>query len=154
MNNEEWTVKGFEALTLHELYALLCLRVEIFVVEQACPYAELDGKDRHPEARHIWAGSAGTGIRACARILPPGLSYPGASIGRVAVARKSRGKGLARELVIRSLDLCQDLWPQAPVQIGAQAYLEKFYSSCGFEPASRPYLEDGIPHIDMVLNRS
>lgn len=149
-----WTVKRFKDLTPDTLYELLQLQVDVFVVEQACSYPELDGKDRHPETRHLWTRAEDGEMAACARVLPPGLSYPGASIGRVAVAAPFRGMGLAHELMETALFRAGRLWPGVPVQIGAQAYLEDFYSAHGFVTVSEPYLEDDIPHIDMILNRT
>ena len=147
-----WTIKQFTALSPEDLYDLLRLRVDVFVVEQACPYAELDGKDRLTQTRHIWTRNGGEGILACARILGPNRGLVG--MGRVAVAGSARGRGLAHDLVNIALAEAERLWPDLPVRIAAQAYLEDFYRAHGFAPVSSVYLEDNIPHVDMVLNRS
>lgn len=147
-----WTIKEFTALTLDDLYSLLRLRVDVFVVEQACPYHELDGKDH--AALHIWTCGPDRRVAACARILPPGLSYPGVSLGRVVVDPAYRSCGMGHCLVNAALDAAKETWPGVPVHIGAQAHLEGFYTSHGFVTVSDTYLEDDIPHIDMVLNRT
>ena len=147
----QWQIKAFSELDSVTLYRLLKLRVDIFVVEQACPYPELDNKDLAAEALHL-LGYREQELVAYARILPPGLSYPQASIGRVAVAQVARGGGLARELMARAIAAAQQAWPQAGIQIGAQQYLQRFYQSMGFETVSEVYLEDGIPHLDMVFS--
>ncbi len=147
-----WTILQFTDLTPEDLYDLLRLRGDVFVVEQACPYADLDGRDRLPDTRHVWFRAEGGKMAACARILP--LEDGEVRIGRVAVAQKLRGRGLAHELVEVALDEARRLWPDLPVRIAAQAYLEDFYRSHGFITVSQVYLEDNIPHIDMVLNRS
>ena len=138
----------FEQLDPHRLYALLRLRVEVFVVEQNCPYPELDGRDSAPGVRHLLAESQGR-LLACARLLPPGLSFDTAAIGRVAVAPDARGRGLAHTLMQQALRQCAALWPGQAISLGAQAHLQGFYAAHGFEVCSDPYLEDGIPHVDM-----
>ena len=149
-----WHIRSFRELTLEDLYDLIRLRVDIFVVEQACPYHELDGKDCHEKTRHVWARSGDGRMAACARVLAPGVSFSGASIGRVAVHPEFRGQGLARALLLQCLETVAAAWPGIPVCIGAQTYLESFYRSFGFVRCSETYLEDGILHVDMVLNRS
>jgi ElaA protein len=150
----QWEIKKFSELTAAELYELLRLRVDVFVVEQACAYPELDGKDLDFETRHV-AGRMADGILAAyLRILPPGVSYPGVSIGRVVTAKAFRGRGLSHELIETALALARKNWPGMPIQIGAQEYLRGFYQSHGFEATSKIYLEDGIPHIDMVRKQT
>ncbi|MCL1038321.1 GNAT family N-acetyltransferase [Shewanella submarina] len=148
-----WCLKPFNELSLDELYDILKARVDVFVTEQACAYSELDNKDRHPEVKHFWCHDQTGKLMAYVRILPPGLSYPQASIGRVLVVEDARGKGLAQELMQKAVEHAQTLWPEAGIQIGAQLYLNKFYSGLGFENASEEYLEDGIPHVDMILGQ-
>jgi len=149
-----WSIKEFNALTPTELYELLRLRVDVFVVEQNCPYHELDNRDLDDQTRHIRACSPGGGLLAYARLLGPGTHFKGVGMGRVVVDKRARGMGLARDLVKKALENSWMLWPGIYIQIGAQAYLEEFYSSFGFVTRSAPYLEDGIPHIDMVLNQT
>ncbi|MCF1427422.1 MAG: GNAT family N-acetyltransferase [Shewanella sp.] len=145
-----WQFKPFNDLTLDELYRILKTRVDVFVTEQACAYSELDNKDKNPQLRHLWCEDETGQVLAYVRLLPPGLSYPQASIGRVLVATPARGKGLARELMAKAIAHTQALWPDAGIQIGAQSYLHGFYSGLGFTRVSEEYLEDGIPHIDMI----
>ncbi|VEE62589.1 putative acyltransferase [Shewanella putrefaciens] len=145
----EWQNLKFNQLTANTLYEILKLRVDVFVVEQACAYPELDDKDRHPETQHLIGLSPAGGLLTYARILPPGLSYPEASIGRVVVSPAGRGKGLAMPLMQRAIDAALSTWPAAGIQIGAQDYLKSFYQKLGFNACSDMYLEDGIPHIDM-----
>ena len=145
----QWQVLTFSELTTHTLYDLLKLRVDVFVVEQQCAYPELDEKDRHSETRHVLLRDDNGSLIAYSRILAPTVSYPEASIGRVAIAHAGRGKGLAFELMARSIDIVQACWPNQGIQIGAQDYLRQFYQKVGFIPCSEVYLEDGIPHLDM-----
>jgi ElaA protein len=143
-----WHDRTFGALSVAELYAILALRERVFVAEQRCPYVDADGHDQ--VARHLWAEVAppdgAAVIHAYLRILPPGEKFPELSIGRVVIAPEARGTGLGRELVRRGLAAVG----AAAVRIGAQAHLEKFYRELGFRCASEPYLEDGIPHIEML----
>ncbi|TVL18270.1 GCN5 family acetyltransferase [Shewanella xiamenensis] len=145
----DWQILKFNQLTANTLYEILKLRVDVFVVEQACAYPELDDKDRHPETQHLIGLSPAGELLTYARILPPGLSYPEASIGRVVVSSAGRGKGLAMPLMQRAIESALSTWPKAGIQIGAQDYLKNFYQKLGFNICSEMYLEDGIPHIDM-----
>jgi ElaA protein len=134
----------FDKLSTEQLYALLRLRSEIFVVEQMCIYQDVDDKDRQAEHLLCYQGEALVGY---ARLLPPGLSFPGPSIGRVCVASEYRGLGYAQHVMraaIAHTPRCK-----APLEIGAQVYLQAFYARLGFTPSSEPYDEDGIMHIDM-----
>ena len=143
-----WVLQPFDGLTTHQLFDVLKLRVDVFVVEQECAYPELDEKDRHPETRHLM-GFSGQALVAYARLIPPGLSYESASIGRVVTAAKYRRNGAGRALVKEAIRLCVTHWPHNNIEIGAQEYLLDFYQSFGFEANSPVYLEDGIPHLDM-----
>ena len=147
----ELQVKLFSALSTDELYEILKLRCDVFVVEQACAYADLDEKDRHPETPHLYYFNTDKALMAYSRVLPPNQSYPEPSIGRVAVAKKYRNQGLARKVVQASVDTIRQYWPNQHIQIGAQEYLLPFYHSFGFKNHSEMYLEDGIPHRDMLL---
>jgi len=148
----EWDIKSFKGLGTEDLYALLKLRVDVFVVEQSCPYPEIDGKDRHPETLHLVGRNKEGKIVAYLRMLPPGLSFKQVSMGRVVVAKNFRGQGISDAMLKIALDHIHCTWPDENIQIGAQVYLKDFYQSHGFEAASQIYLEDGIPHIDMVRN--
>jgi ElaA protein len=140
----------FSRLSPHELYEIMALRQEVFVVEQNCPYLDADGKD--PDSWHLM-GRDQTGKLICyTRLLPPGLSYPGyASIGRVVSAPSARGTGAGKILMRRSIDLCRHLFDSRPIKIGAQSYLLQFYEGFGFRSTGEAYLEDGIPHTKMIL---
>lgn len=129
-----------------ELYKVFKLRVDVFVVEQECPYEEIDNKDIN--AKHIYLKDK-EHIVAYLRVLPPGLSYKEASIGRVLVNMKYRGKGYGRQIMKEGIEYCKSHYT-GDIKISAQAYLQKFYESLGFERISKVYLEDNIPHIDMI----
>ncbi|WP_299790017.1 GNAT family N-acetyltransferase [uncultured Shewanella sp.] len=147
----QWSVLTFNELSVDELYELLKLRVDIFVVEQNCPYPELDEKDRHIETRHLLGRNDAGEIVAYARLLAPGVSYTDASIGRVVVAEQARGGGVAYALMTEAIRLTESYWAGKNIQLGGQEYLKDFYQKLGFEPVSEVYLEDGIPHLDMLF---
>lgn len=141
-----WELKKFDELTNKELHNVFKLRVDIFVVEQACPYPEIDGKD--PLSLHLMY-KENDEIVAYARLLPPGVSFDEASIGRVVVAHAYRGTGLGYELMQEAVRRSIAIY-NLPIKIGAQAHLEKYYGAIGFVKVSEVYLEDDIPHIDML----
>lgn len=143
-----WKLKKFDELTNIELYNLLKERTMVFVVEQTCPYLEVDGKD--PFCYHLFKENEGEMV-AYLRIVPAGVSYREASLGRVLVKKEYRGQGMAEELVRKGLAFIQNDLKETTVKIQAQEYLRGFYSSFGFQPISETYLEDNIPHIDMLL---
>lgn len=145
-----WQLKPFVELTMIQLYQLLKLRVDVFVVEQQCPYPELDDKDHQKGVYHL-LGYDGDQLVACTRLLPKGISYPSVSMGRVATAADHRGGGIGHQLLAEALRTCQSLWPDESIEIGAQEYLAAFYTQHGFVKTSDTYLEDDIPHIDMKL---
>ncbi|MBT8190110.1 MAG: GNAT family N-acetyltransferase [Bacteroidia bacterium] len=147
---ESFTHKTFEELTKKELYDLMQLRQEIFIVEQDCPYLDADGLDL--DATHLFFYKSGHMI-AYTRILPPGLVYDDMSaIGRVVIASSSRGKGIGRTLMEESMIVCKRLYPTKNIKISAQEHLKAFYNSLGFNQSGVPYLEDGIPHIAMIYD--
>ena len=139
-------IARMDALTAGELYDVLKLRVDVFVVEQNCPYPELDSKDA--EALHLRLLEDGKPV-AYGRIFAPGTGRQ-ARIGRIVVAPSHRGQKLGERLMGEAVAACERLAPGAPIAISAQAHLERFYAGFGFETVSKEYLEDGIPHIDMV----
>ena len=139
----EWVLKGFDELSVHELYGVMRLRSEVFVVEQNCVYLDADGYD--DRAMHLLGTSNGA-LVAYARIFEPGVKYPEGSIGRVITSAAVRGTGAGQELMREAIARM----PAGPIRIGAQAYLERFYGSFGFVRVSEPYDEDGIAHIEMV----
>ena len=144
-----WQLLRFAALRLDDLYELLRLRSEVFVVEQRCPYLDADGKDRHPDAHHLLGRTAGGELAAYLRLLPPGLSFPAASFGRVVTSPRHRGRGHGDALVARALQHAHELWPRSGLTIGAQAHLAGYYGKHGFVVCSDEYLEDDIPHVHM-----
>lgn len=143
-----WTYGSLDTLTAAEVYAILELRNAVFVVEQECPYLDIDGADR--TCWHV-CGWRGDELMAYSRVLAPGATFAEASLGRVATSASGRGQGLGRELLRRTLDHMAEQFPGQPVRIGAQTYLVPFYESFGFTIAGEAYLEDGIPHIEMLL---
>lgn len=145
-----WIFKRFDELTAPELYAIIQLRNEVFVVEQNCVYQDADDKDR--QAIHL-CGWDDSKLGAYTRIIPPGISYSEASIGRVVTSPAHRKTGLGRSLMEESIKFTLDHFNCTSIKIGAQVYLTHFYQSLGFIQSSEEYLEDGIPHIEMTLNK-
>ncbi|AMM97774.1 GNAT family N-acetyltransferase [Bacillus pumilus] len=146
MNQVNWTCETFEELTKEDLYLILMERVNVFVVEQTCPYPEIDQRDQ--EALHLMAKEDGTIVAYC-RIFQSGIIYEEASIGRVLVTQAGRKKGYGKMLLSKALEKLSELG-ETSVKIQAQAYLKSFYESFGFKAVSDCYEEDGIPHLDMV----
>jgi ElaA protein len=143
-----WLLKKFEDLTPFELYNIMQLRNEVFVVEQNCVYQDADNKD---VKAHHFMGWDGDVLVAYTRLLPQGISYTEASIGRVVSNPKYRGTGAGRQLMQNSIENTFILFNCNAIKIGAQLYLKKFYESLGFVQCSPEYLEDNIPHIEMTL---
>lgn len=140
-------LKGLDELSARELYDLLRMRVDVFVVEQNCPYPELDGKDIDALHLRLMDGSE---LLGSTRLLKPySAEYP-IKIGRVVVSPAHRGKRLGDALMAESIAACEKLYPENYIALSAQAHLRRFYESFGFAKSSEEYLEDGIPHIDMV----
>ena len=140
-------ILSFEQLALHELYDILQLRSAIFVVEQDCVYQDIDGQDY--QSIHI-LGYAGGQLAAYSRVMPPdekGVVH----IGRVLVDHKCRGQQLGRKIMKKCVEFCRSVYPDTPIVLAAQCYLQHFYESLGFKATSDEYLMDGIPHIDMRL---
>ena len=137
-------VRRLDEFSAVDLYAMLKLRCDIFVVEQHCPYPELDGKDAHAFHLRLLDGD---NLVACARLWRPANALP--RIGRVAVSLDYRGKRLGERLMHAALAECERLYPGEAIALSAQAHLCGFYESLGFRPVSDQYVEDGIPHVDM-----
>jgi len=146
-----WKIKKFEELSTNELYGILRLRSEIFVVEQNCPYQDIDGKDS--KSFHLQGFNDNNELIAYTRILPAGISYKEVSIGRVVASNKVRGTGVGKELMKESIKFIEKKFGNVPIRIGAQCYLKKFYEGLDFEIASEEYLEDNIPHVEMLISR-
>lgn len=142
-----WVLKKFEELTPHQLYAVLQLRNAVFVVEQSCAFQDADNKDQ--DSRHLM-GFDGNTLIAYTRLLPPGVGYEQASIGRVVTAPAVRRYGVGKKLMQQSITEAYRLFGRVTLKIGAQAHLKKFYESFGFEQVGEPYDEDGILHIHML----
>jgi ElaA protein len=148
----EWLLKKYDELRLNELYELLKLRASVFVVEQDCPYLDLDGKD--PRAIHI-LGYQKNNLVAYSRIFRPGaFEKTHARIGRIVIHKQSRRKGIGLELVQKSIAFCKEHFGNQTIKISAQVYLKNFYNQCGFIEKGEIYLEDGIPHFAMYLNHT
>ncbi len=146
----EWLFREYEELTLSELYELLKLRASVFVVEQDCPYQDLDGKDS--QATHL-LGYQKNKLITYSRIFRPGaFEKKHARIGRVVTQKQERGKGIGFNLVQKSISFCKEHFGNQPIKISAQVYLKKFYNQFGFVEKGKIYLEDGIPHCAMYLN--
>lgn len=144
-----WHLKSFDQLSNLELYALLRLRSEIFVVEQRCIFQDMDGKDAF--CHHLIGTKDGV-LMAYSRIVPPGVSYTYPSIGRVVVAAAGRGNMYGVELMEQSVKVVSEIYGNHNIRIGAQLYLKKFYESFGFIQSGDIYDEDGIDHIEMTKN--
>jgi len=150
MSSLNWTYKHFTSLTTQELYTILSLRSEVFVVEQNCVYLDTDKKDL--DAWHL-CGWKDDSLVAYVRILAPGVSYEEASIGRVLTNPTFRKHGYGIELMKLAIEKTMNQFDVSTIKIGAQLYLLNFYSSLGFVQTSEVYMEDGIPHIEMLLDK-
>ena len=144
-----WETKAFAELSLEALYRILQLRQVVFILEQACVYSDLDDKDQRSLHVMAWHGNT---LAAYTRLIPLGVSYPGAmSIGRVVTAADFRGKGLGAALMQRSIDTLYSEYGRNTIKISAQQHLHAFYRRLGFEQTSDPYMDAGIQHIEMTL---
>jgi len=139
--------KPFDSLTVKELYAIMRLRSEIFVVEQNCVFLDADNKDLSCQHLMLYHNKV---LMAYARLVPAGLSFTEPSIGRIVTSNAARGKGFGKELLQLSIQNCERLYGKKPIKIGAQLYLKTFYESFGFVQTGDIYDEDGIDHIDMI----
>ena len=142
-----WICKKFDELRPKELYAIIQLRNEVFVVEQNCVFQDADNKDQSSWHFMGWENDT---LVAYTRIIPHGIAYAESSIGRVVTSPAMRGKGLGEKLMIASIDQLYKLFGKTPIKIGAQLYLQQFYTRLGFTRSSNIYLEDGIEHIEMI----
>lgn len=142
------TCRDFNALTPHELYAILRLRSEVFVVEQQCIFLDADNIDQLCE--HVMVCDSNGELVGCTRLVPPGVTFEEMSVGRVVTHPSVRKKGVGRLVMNESISLLYTLYGKRPIKIGAQHYLKHFYESFGFRQAGEIYDEDGIDHIHMV----
>jgi len=143
----KWSCKAFKELSLDEFHDIIQLREIVFVVEQDCPYLDVDGKDK--EALHVFGEYEGN-IVATTRILKPGISYDEVAIGRVVTSPTVRGMGMGKQLMEESMKFVKLHFGKVPIRISAQTYLLKYYKSFGFIETGEEYLEDNIPHFEML----
>lgn len=145
-----WKIKEFEELSNFELYQILQLRINVFMLEQECLYPECDNKDL--KGKHLM-GYLNNQLVAYARLLPPGVSYSDASIGRVVVHPQCRHLKLGNALMSKAIAQVREDFPNEDIRISAQAHLQGFYERVGFERVSEEYLEDNIPHVEMLFEK-
>lgn len=144
----KFILKPFELLSSNELYSIIHLRNEVFVVEQQCVFQDADNRDQDSIHLMCWQGEK---LMAYCRLLPPGLAYSEMSIGRVVSAPYARKSGAGKAIIEKAISYCYEQFGKGPIRIGAQLYLLKFYGLFGFKEEGAIYLEDGIEHIEMVL---
>ena len=145
----KFTCKSFQGLSLEELYAIMQLRQEVFVVEQNCPYLDADDKDQ--DAWHLMGWNKDRKLIAYTRLLPKGIAYKDyVAIGRVVTSHSVRGSGAGKDLMQETINQANVLFEYPKIKISAQSYLVRFYESFGFESIGEEYLEDNIPHIAMI----
>ncbi|MFZ6657439.1 GNAT family N-acetyltransferase [Undibacterium sp. TJN19] len=149
LNDLQWQCASFAELGNLQLHAIYQARSAVFVIEQNCVYQDVDGKD--PLSHHLIAWTAEGEVAAYLRIVPAGISFHEASLGRVISTQGWRGTGVGKQLIAKGIEALWQIYPAADIRIGAQAYLEKFYGSFGFQTVSPMYLEDDIPHVEMLL---
>jgi ElaA protein len=144
----DWQVKHYPELTTNEFHDIIALRLKAFVVEQNCSYLDLDGKDK--KCYHLICRDGFGKVVATARILPPGISYSEVSIGRVVLDQEIRGKGIGHQLMEQSMKFINEEFGSVPVRISAQKHLENYYNTHNFFSTGKEYLEDEIPHVEML----
>lgn len=146
----QFECKHFKELSTLELYTILKSRMEVFTLEQECAYQDCDDRDLF--AYHL-AGMHGSELMAYSRLLPPGIAYEQyCSIGRVLTRKPARGSGIGKQLMVRSIEICDTLF-SCDIKISAQSYLERFYTELGFTATGEHYFEDNIPHMSMIRHR-
>ncbi len=151
LNKVAFELKTFTALSIDELYQILQLRCAVFVLEQTCPYQDLDGLDQ--QSLHMFQQSESGEVFAYARILAPGLSYANhISIGRVVVSEEKRKDQIGQALMQAAIEAALDSYPGHSIKISAQTYLTRFYQNLGFVSTGKYYLEDQIPHQEMLFH--
>ncbi len=144
----EWQTKYYTELSTNEFHDIIALRLKAFVVEQNCTYLDLDGKDK--KSYHLICRDGFGNVIATARILPPGLAYNEVAIGRVVIDESIRGKGVGHELMKEAMAFAKDEFGQVPIRISAQKHLENYYNKHQFKSTGKEYLEDDIPHVEML----
>ncbi len=146
----EWNIKHYTELSTNEFHDIIELRLRVFVVEQNCSYLDLDGKDK--KAYHLICRDGLGKVMATARILPPGLAYDDVAIGRVVIDPEIRGKGIGHELMDKCIQFSIAEFGSVPIRISAQKHLEKYYNKHEFTTTGNEYLEDDIPHVEMLFH--
>lgn len=144
-----WKIKKFEDLSAQEIYEILRVRTEVFIIEQDCHYQDEDNYDQ--KAVHLWAEENGEILAYC-RLFNKGIKYPETSIGRVLTTKKARGKNLGKQLISYAIGTIENRFGTSEIRISAQDYLLKFYGDFGFKDTGKKYLEDDIPHTEMIRN--
>lgn len=142
-----WNFKHYSELSLNEFHDIIALRIKVFVIEQNCPYQDLDGLDK--ECYHLLTTNEKNEVVGTARIIPPGLLYPDAGIGRIVLDESARGANNGHLLMKYSMQFIFTKFGQVDMKLSAQKHLEKFYNQHGFISTGKEYLEDGIPHVEM-----
>jgi len=145
----QYITKKFDELTSKELHDILKLRQDIFIIEQNCIYPDIDNNDEG--AYHLLAMEDGKVI-GCARILNKGVTFDEAAIGRVVVPESHRGRGIAKEMMLRAMAFVRDEMKETRIKLSAQTYIVPLYEAVGFHIVSEEYLEDDIPHVDMLCD--
>jgi len=148
--NISWVCRSFNELNSYELYAIMQLRIEVFIVEQNCVFQDADNKDQ--QSHHLMGWNDEGKLVAYTRLVPANVSYSKASIGRVVISSIARRTGMGKELMLHSISTLYNIWGRQSIQIGAQLYLKRFYESLGFYQSSDIYMEDGIEHIEMIID--
>lgn len=143
-----WQFKQYNDLSLNELYDIIALRIKVFVVEQNCPYQELDGKDK--KCYHLICRNGIGNLVGTLRILPPGTAFKEVGIGRIVLDESERGVKAGHQMMREAIQFCFAEFGEVPVQLSGQQHLEKFYQQHGFTSMGEPFIEDGIPHISMI----
>ena len=143
----DWKLRKFSELNVEEIYEILKVRNQVFIVEQNCPYEDCDEKDKN--SYHMFLSDKGK-VVAYIRIPEKGVSYDEVSIGRVLVNKDYRGNNFGREIMIKGIEFIEKDLKEKSIRISAQEYLREFYKSLGFKEVSEAYLEDNIPHIEML----
>ena len=144
----KWDFKAFYQLNLDELYAIMVLRQEVFIVEQDCPYMDSDGKDQ--KSHHLLGYDTDGNLVAYLRLVAPTVSYKEISFGRIVTSYKVRGKGIGKLLMEEGIQQSDLLYGKVAIRISAQSYLIQFYKYFGFKTVGEEYLEDDIPHTEML----
>ena len=143
-----WQFKHYNDLLLNEFHDILALRIQVFVVEQNCPYQDLDGKDK--KCYHLICRNGKGDVVGTMRILPPGVSYEEVALGRIVLAESVRGEQQGHEMMKEAMTFSKEEFGDVAIKLSGQKHLEGFYNKHGFKSTGKEYLEDGIPHVEMI----